>query len=381
MRLDLSAAGGDSTRRAAIVTSPLANPMPSSGPRSTDAVQVGTVRVPGRLALAPMAGFSNLAYRVLARRYGAALTTTEMVSAKALASGNEKTRRLLDRDPSEKPVAAQLFGADARDLAEASRIVADLGFDIVDVNMGCPVPKITSGGAGCALMSDPVQTSKMIERMVQASPIPVTVKIRAGLDDSRRNAPEMARALESAGVAGLTVHGRTRQQLYSGRADRRLIGEVKNAVRIPVFGNGDVNSPAEAEDMLAQAGVDGIAIGRGALGRPWVFAQIRAVLRGEAPPPTPDLPEVGRLVLELMEGVVALYGEVTAMRIMRRLASDFSHGLPGGARFREGCVRVCSRADLITLVRTHLRYEGELPSSPVEPPADGPLPLPEAGGG
>jgi len=355
--------------------------MPSSGPRSTDAVQVGTVRVPGRLALAPMAGFSNLAYRVLARRYGAALTTTEMVSAKALASGNEKTRRLLDRDPSEKPVAAQLFGADARDLAEASRIVADLGFDIVDVNMGCPVPKITSGGAGCALMSDPVQTSKMIERMVQASPIPVTVKIRAGLDDSRRNAPEMARALESAGVAGLTVHGRTRQQLYSGRADRRLIGEVKNAVRIPVFGNGDVNSPAEAEDMLAQAGVDGIAIGRGALGRPWVFAQIRAVLRGEAPPPTPDLPEVGRLVLELMEGVVALYGEVTAMRIMRRLASDFSHGLPGGARFREGCVRVCSRADLITLVRTHLRYEGELPNSPVEPPADGPLPLPEPGGG
>ncbi|MBL8694862.1 MAG: tRNA dihydrouridine synthase DusB [Planctomycetes bacterium] len=355
--------------------------MPSSVTRSGDAVQVGSVRVPGPLALAPMAGFSNLAYRVIARRYGASLTTTEMVSAKALASGNEKTRRLLDRDPSEKPVAAQLFGADARDLSEAARIVADLGFDIVDVNMGCPVPKITSGGAGCALMSDPAQTSKMIERMVQASPIPVTVKIRAGLDDSRRNAPEMARALESAGVAGLTVHGRTRQQLYSGRADRRLIGEVKTAVRIPVFGNGDVNSPSEAEDMLAQAGVDGIAIGRGALGRPWVFAQIRAVLRGESPPPAPEISEVGRLVLELMEGVVTLYGEGTAMRIMRRLASDFSHGLPGGARFREGCVRVCSRADLIGLVRTHLHYDGDLPPSPVEPPAGGPLPLPEPGGG
>ncbi|HKD99657.1 MAG TPA: tRNA dihydrouridine synthase DusB [Planctomycetota bacterium] len=342
---------------------------------------IGPVRLRGRLALAPMAGYSNLAYRVLARRYGAALTTTEMVSAKALAHGNEKTRRLLDRDDREVPVSAQVFGADAADLAEASRIVAGLGFHLVDVNMGCPVPKITGGGGGCALMTDPARTARMIETMVRASPIPVTVKIRAGWDDASRNAPEVARALESAGAAALTVHGRTRTQLYSGRADRRLIGDVKREVGIPVFGNGDVDSPHEALDMLEQSGADGIAIGRGALGRPWIFGQIEAVLRGETPPADPTLPEVGRIVLELMEGVIALYGEALALRMLRKLVADFSRGVPGGARFRDGAVRVTSRDELVALVRAHLRYEGEVPPSPVAAPVDGPLPPPEPGGG
>ncbi len=345
------------------------------------AYRLGSVPVPGRLALAPMAGFSNLAYRVLARRYGASYTTTEMVSAKALASGNEKSRRLLDRDPRETPVAAQVFGAEPDALAESARIVADMGFDIVDVNMGCPVPKITGGGSGCALMRDPAETARVVAPMVRSSPIPVTVKIRAGWDATSRNAPEVARVLEDVGVAGLTVHGRTREQLYSGRADRLLIAEVKSRVSIPVVGNGDVSSPEEALDMFAAARVDGIAIGRGALGKPWLFAQIEAALRGDAVPETPPPAEVGRLLLELMAGVVTLYGETTGMRMMRRLASDFSRGIPGGARFRDGCVRVSTQSELTELVRRVLGYEGEVPPSPVAPPEGGPLPLPEPGGG
>ncbi|MFN0204734.1 MAG: tRNA dihydrouridine synthase DusB [Planctomycetota bacterium] len=353
---------------------------PAAAPRA-GAFTIGNVTIPGRLALAPMAGFSNLAYRVLARRYGAALTTTEMVSAKALVTNNDKTKRLLDRAPSETPVSAQLFGSDASDLSEASKIVADLGFHIVDVNMGCPVHKITSGGSGCALMRNPTETARMIEKMVQASPIPVTVKIRAGLDANNRNAPEMAKALESAGVAALTVHGRTREQLYSGRADRELIYDVKSNVTIPVFGNGDVDSVEEAFDMFQKGGVDAIAIGRGALGRPWLFYQITRALAGETGTWTPPASEVGKVVLELMEGVVTLYGEPLGMRMMRRLASDFSRGVVGGARFREHCVRVSSRAELIGLVRQYLHYDGELPESPVEAPAGGYLPAPEAGGG
>jgi nifR3 family TIM-barrel protein len=331
--------------------------------------------------MAPMAGFSNIAYRVIARRYGAALTTTEMVSARALVTNNEKTRRLLDRAPEEVPVSAQLFGSDPAVLADASNVVADLGFHLVDVNMGCPVPKITSGGAGCALMTKPEETARVLEAMVKASPIPVTVKIRAGWDNNNKNAPDVARALEQAGVAGLTVHGRTREQLYSGRADRDLIAAVKSNVRIPVFGNGDVDSPSEALDMFEKTSVDGIAIGRGALGRPWIFTLIHAALDGNPCPSPPSPAEVGRVILELMEGVVVLYGEPMGMRMMRRLASDFSRGIPGGARFRDGCVRVCTREDLIHLVRTYFHYTGELPVSPVAPPEGGPLPLPEAGGG
>lgn len=304
-----------------------------------------------------------------------------MVSAKALASGNEKTRRLLDRDPVEKPVSAQVFGHEPEALAESTKIVADLGFDIIDVNMGCPVPKITGGGAGCALMNKPEDAARIVEKMVRVSPIPVTVKIRAGWSDANKNAPEVAVALENAGVAALTVHGRTREQLYTGRADRRLIGEVKNHVKIPVFGNGDVNSPKEALDMFETAGVDGIAIGRGALGSPWIFNDIIAGLNGLGAPAPPSPGEIGKLILELMEGVVTLYGEAQAMRMMRRLASDFSRGVPGGARFREGVVRVNARADLIHLVRAHFHYEGDVPESPVAPPKDGFLPLPEPGGG
>ncbi|MBI3820978.1 MAG: tRNA dihydrouridine synthase DusB [Planctomycetes bacterium] len=357
----------------------LANPVPPA--KSAPSFSIGNVIIPGRLALAPMAGFSNTAYRVLARRYGASLTTTEMVSARALAVGNEKTRRLLDRADDETPAAAQVFGNDPESLSESTRIVADLGFQIVDVNMGCPVPKITSGGAGCALMNQPADAARVMERMVRSSPIPVTVKIRAGWSDAHKNAPEVARALESAGVAALTVHGRTREQLYTGRADRRLIAEVKSNVHIPVFGNGDVDSPAEALDMFQSTGVDGIAIARGALGRPWIFQQIEAMLAGAQPPAQPSPAEIGGLLLELMEGVVTLYGETTGMRMMRRLAADFSRGVPGGARFREGCVRVCTREGLISLTRAHFHFEGDVPPSPVPPPKDGPLPLPEPGGG
>jgi nifR3 family TIM-barrel protein len=319
-----------------------------------------------------MAGATNLAYRMLCRRFGAGLTVTEMVSAKALSFHDGKTWALLEHTPAENPLSAQIFGTDPAEMAEAARAVEGAGFHLVDVNMGCPVPKIAGSGAGCSLMRDPRDAAAVVGAMARAVSIPVTVKMRAGWDDGERNAPAVARAVADAGAAAVTVHGRTRSQLYSGRADLTIIAEVRGAVPVPVFGNGDVDSPAKAVRMFRETGCDGIVIGRGALGSPWIFRDILAALRGESVPPPPAAEEVRDLLLELARGLVAVRGEFTGARLMRKLACDFARGFRDGARFREGAIRVESLEDLERLARGFFT-----PDRPRTPRAGDGAPLPE----
>jgi len=296
-----------------------------------------------------MAGNTNLAYRRLCRKFGAELTTTEMVSSKALQFEDRKSLQLLEKGPEEQPVAAQLFGAEPPVLARAAQVVAERGFHAVDLNMGCPVPKITGGGGGSALLREPGLATECVAAMAEASPVPVTVKIRAGWDEDNRNAPELARQLQEAGARAITVHGRTREQKYSGRADYELIGRVVEAVDIPVIGNGDVTDLASARELLGY-GVAGLAIGRGALGRPWLFGQLPAMLDGAPVPAAPSMAERSELLVELAQGVCELYGERTGMRIMRRLAADFFREAPGVAALRARCHKLERLEDLRLLI-------------------------------
>lgn len=325
---------------------------------------VGEHRIQTGLALAPMAGNTNLAYRRLCRKFGAELTTTEMVSSRALQHKDEKSLGMLERGTEEYPVAAQVFGSEPEVLADAAQEVENRGFHILDLNVGCPVPKITGGGGGSALLKEPELAADCIHAMNEATKLPVTVKIRAGWDDANKNAPEFARRMQEAGAQIVTVHGRTREQKYTGYADLDLIQRVVEAVDIPVIGNGDVVDIASAKRMLA-TGVAGMAIGRGALGCPWIFEQIAAFMHGEEPPPAPGPQLRAELMLELGQGVVNLYGERRGMRVMRRLAADFLKGMPGAPQMRNQCKQLETYPDLQLLAeRFRLSQEVLLPTDP-----------------
>lgn len=321
---------------------------------------IGPYRMVEGLSLAPMAGNTNVAYRRLCRKFGAELTTTEMVSSMALHFNDEKTLHYLEKGEDEKPVAAQVFGADPKILAEAVKKVEQRGFHIVDLNIGCPVPKITGGGGGSALLREPELAESCVAAMVEAADIPVTIKMRAGWDAQDDSAQEFAQRMERAGACTITVHGRTREQKYSGHADLEVIRAITEAVAIPVIGNGDVTDLDSAARMAA-TGVAGIAIGRGALGRPWLFDQVAAHLRGEAVPPDPDRAARAALLLELGEGVSTLYGEHRGMRIMRRLATDFFRGLPGAPNMRKDSHALETMADLEQLATRISRLEDNDP--------------------
>ena len=310
--------------------------------------RIGEHEVRHGLSLAPMAGNTNLAYRRLCRQFGAEPTTTEMASSLALKYGDEKSLQLLERGDEEYPVAAQIFGADPEILRVAAGEIEKRGFHVLDLNIGCPVPKITGCGGGSALLREPDLAARCIEAMIEGTSLPVTVKIRAGWSDDDKCAPVFAKKMEEAGARTVTVHGRTREQRYTGHADLDLIRSVKEAVSIPVIGNGDVTDVASAQRMAA-TGVDGIAIGRGALGQPWVFTQIRAWLDGEAIPESPNVAERAALMLQLGRGVVELYGEYRGMRIMRRLATDFFRGCPGAPAMRQRSNKLETLTDLEVL--------------------------------
>ena len=252
-------------------------------------MQIGEIKLAAPLALAPMAGITDLPFRLICRRLGCGMTVSEMVSAKGLLYKNVKTTEMLRIDDGERPTAIQLFGSVPEELAEAARMVEASGADMIDFNMGCPVPKIVNNGEGSALMKQPQLAHDILAAMVKAVKIPVTVKFRAGWDDSNRNAVEIAKAVEAAGVSAVAVHGRTRQQFYEGKADWGIIAEVKQAVKVPVFGNGDIFTVEDGLRMLAETGVDGLMIGRGADGNPWIFRELAAVLRGEERPAAPSL--------------------------------------------------------------------------------------------
>ena len=313
-------------------------------------MQIGEIKLAAPLALAPMAGITDLPFRLICRRLGCGMTVSEMVSAKGLLYKNVKTTEMLRIDDGERPTAIQLFGSVPEELAEAARMVEASGADMIDFNMGCPVPKIVNNGEGSALMKQPQLAHDILAAMVKAVKIPVTVKFRAGWDDSSRNAVEIAKAVEAAGVSAVAVHGRTRQQFYEGKADWGIIAEVKQAVKVPVFGNGDIFTVEDGLRMLAETGVDGLMIGRGADGNPWIFRELVAVLRGEERPAAPSLQERLAQAAEHLDMLIDYKGEHISVKEMRRHISAYLKGLPHAAEFRGRFHKVDTREQFMELL-------------------------------
>jgi len=330
---------------------PLGRPL--AGPK------IGPVQLSGPAVLAPMAGVCNLAFRLLCKEQGAALVCSEFVSAKALMMGNEKSRRMLAVHPAEHPVSIQIFGSDPEEAHIAAQAVEEAGADIVDFNMGCPVPKVIKAEAGAALMRNPEKAQKIIEAMVKAVSIPVTVKMRAGWDARSIDAVDLARRFEDAGIAAIAIHGRTRDQGRSGRANWDVIAQVKEAVRIPVFGNGDVTTPELALEMIRHTGCDGVMIGRGALGNPWIFGRVHAYLATGVVPPEPTLEERAAMARRHLHLLAELKGEYTAVREMRRHAPCYFKGFKGAAAFRQTVVRCESLEAYDAAFEEMLRGAGE----------------------
>ena len=284
--------------------------------------------------LAPMAGVTDMAFRELCTLFGAAYTVTEMVSSKGLVMGDKKSAMLLTLGKEEKTAGAQIFGDDPDIMAKAAVKCLAFSPSIIDINMGCPAPKVAMNGGGASLMKEPQLAGRIVRAVRDAVDIPVTVKIRKGWDDSCVNAVELAKILEANGADAIAIHGRTRQQMYSGTVDLDIIRAVKKAVRIPVIGNGDITDTVSAANMLEYTGCDAVMIGRGAFGNPWLFRQINAYLDSGIVIPPPSLEEKMTVMLRHIAKMVEYKGEYTAMREARRHAAYYTKGLRGGAKFR-----------------------------------------------
>lgn len=315
-------------------------------------LKIGNVVLENNVILAPMAGVTDLAFRLLCKKAGAGLVCMEMVSAKAIYYHNKNTEELLTIHPDEVPVSLQLFGSDVKILAEMAKRIQDRPFSILDFNMGCPVPKVVNNGEGSALMKEPKLVQEILSGLVRAVDKPVTVKIRKGFNESCCNAVEIARIAEACGVAAIAVHGRTREQYYSGRADWDIIRQVKQAVKIPVIGNGDVDSPRAAKELLEQTGCDGVMIGRAAQGNPWIFRDTAAFLETGNVPEPPDRQEKKRMVLEHAELQLKVKGEYTTVREMRKHLAWYTAGMPHSARFRQTINSMETFAELMKGVET-----------------------------
>lgn len=303
---------------------------------------------------APMAGVSDRPSRLIAREYGCGLIYTEMISAKALTYRNQKTYLLMNMKGEQQPVSMQIFGSEPDVMAEGARIMQAYGAQIIDINMGCPVPKVVNNGEGSALMRNPELAAEIVSAMVKAVDVPVTVKFRKGWDDASVNAVEFARRMEAAGASAIAVHGRTRMQYYSGKADWNIIGQVKEAVTVPVIGNGDIFAPEDGKAMLKQTNCDGIMLGRGALGRPWLYRQMIEYLRTGGYEGEPTLEQRRQVITHHAQLICEEKGERVAMKEMRKHIAWYYKGLPGAARMRDAINTVATMEDLEHLLEISL---------------------------
>jgi nifR3 family TIM-barrel protein len=290
-------------------------------------MQIGNVKIEKNVILAPMAGVTDLPFRLLCKEMGCGMLYTEMVSAKAILYGNKNTEDLLKVTPKEHPIAVQLFGSDPEIMADIAKRIEERPFDIIDVNMGCPVPKVVNNGEGSALMKDPLLAGRIIEAMAKAVKKPVTVKIRAGFDETSINAPEMAHIIQESGGAAVAVHGRTRQQYYQGKADWDVIRRVKENVSIPVIGNGDILCGEDAIRMFEQTNCDAVMIGRGAQGNPWIFGQVNEYLEKGKIISHPSYNEICDMIIRHAKMLIEVKGEYTGIREMRKHFAWYTAGM------------------------------------------------------
>lgn len=322
-------------------------------------LQIGNVTLPNNLILAPMAGVTDLPFRLLCKEQGAGLLCMEMVSAKAILYKNRNTEELLTIDPRETPVSLQLFGSDPDIISEMAKQIEERPFDILDINMGCPVPKVVNNGDGSALMKNPVLAGKIIEKTARAIKKPVTVKIRKGFDDAHVNAVEMAHVAEESGAAAVAVHGRTREQFYSGKADWDIIRQVKEAVSIPVIGNGDIRTAEDVIAMEQQTGCDGFMIARGAEGNPWIFKQILHYFETGEVLAKPSFSEVTEMLLRHAKMQMEFKGEYTGIREIRKHAAWYTAGYRNSSKLRGRINEVETFEELQALFEEVLSYNEE----------------------
>ena len=314
-------------------------------------MKIGNVNIDGYAALAPMAGVADRAFRELCVNFGAAYVVGEMVSAKGITYNNDKSRELLELSKDERPAAVQLFGYEPDVMAEAAKIAMEYSPDIIDINMGCPAPKIACNGSGSALMKDPELCGRIVEAVKKAVPVPVTVKIRKGWDKNSVNAVEVAKICESAGADAITVHGRTREQQYMPSADWSIIADVKRAVKIPVIGNGDVTSAELAAKMIEQTNCDLVMIGRGALGNPWIFSEIERLIRHDRPSlPVSNAEKISVLLRHVMK-IIEYKGEYSGMKEARKHVAWYFKGFPKAAAMRKEAGELNTFDDLVELCK------------------------------
>lgn len=314
-------------------------------------MKIGNVEIAGVAALAPMAGVADRAFRELCMSFGADYCVSEMVSAKGITYGSKKSAQLMELSDAERPCAIQLFGSEPDVIAEAVRFAMQFNPDIIDINMGCPVPKVNSNGCGCQLMTNPALCAEIVKASVNASDVPVTVKIRKGTDKDHVNAVDVAIACEQAGAAAITVHGRTREQMYAPSADWDIIRDVKRAVSVPVIGNGDVFSAYDAANLYEHTGCDMIMVGRGALGNPWIFSEINSFFMTDKIPPKPTAVMKAATMLRHVSAVCLYKGEKAGMREARKHISWYLKGFKNAAAFRNEAGRLETLNEFSDLVK------------------------------